>query len=195
MAAESSARPSLRVGDQRQRPVLAGVEGLHVQPDDGLAGILEQRPGAGGEILQPGADGKDHVRLFGEPVCRRRAGHADRRHVERVIVGQRGFSALRLADRNARGLREFRQFAGRLRIEHAAAGDDQRLLRRLQRLGGRGEFGAVRPRTPLRPDAFGKEAFGIVIGFAPARPGRATASPGRIRPDRSAPAWCAQAPE
>jgi hypothetical protein len=37
------------VGDQRQGAVLAGIEGLDVEPDDRLPRGAEQRPGAGGE--------------------------------------------------------------------------------------------------------------------------------------------------
>ena len=33
-----------RIGDERQCPMLGGIEHLRVQPDDGLARILEQRP-------------------------------------------------------------------------------------------------------------------------------------------------------
>ena len=35
-----------------------------------LPGVLEQRPGAGGEILQPRADGEHHVGLLGQPRWR-----------------------------------------------------------------------------------------------------------------------------
>ena len=43
-----------------------------------LPSVLEQRPRAGGEILQPRADRQHHVGLFGEQVGGRRAGDADR---------------------------------------------------------------------------------------------------------------------
>ena len=68
--------------------------------------IAEQRPRAGGEILQPRADGKHEIGLRGERVRGARAGDADRAHVERMIVRQRAFSGLRLGDRNAVALRK-----------------------------------------------------------------------------------------
>jgi hypothetical protein len=99
-------QPFRRIGDQRQCPVLAGIEGLHVEPDDGLAGILEQRPRAGGEILQPRADGQHDVGVFCQPVGGGRAGDADRPHVERMGIRQRRLAALRFGDRNAAARRE-----------------------------------------------------------------------------------------
>ena len=52
--------------------MLGGIEDLRVEADDRLVGILEQRPGAGGEILQPGADGEHDIGLRGRPRWRRR---------------------------------------------------------------------------------------------------------------------------
>ena len=45
-----------RVADQRQRAMLGRVERLHVDADEAPVGVLEQRPGAGGEVGEPRAD-------------------------------------------------------------------------------------------------------------------------------------------
>ncbi len=80
--------PGACIGDQRDAAVLAGIERLHVEADDLHPRVLEQRSRSGGEILQPGADGQDHVRLGGQRVGRRRAGDADGAEAHRMIVGR-----------------------------------------------------------------------------------------------------------
>ena len=47
--------------------------------------ILEQRPGAGGEVLEARADADDHVRFRRERVGRGGAGDADRAEVQRMV--------------------------------------------------------------------------------------------------------------
>ena len=58
---------ALRVADQRDRTVLAGVERRDVELDQpGVA--RHQRARAGGEVLQPGSDGEDQIGLGGKRV-------------------------------------------------------------------------------------------------------------------------------
>ena len=92
-------QPFARIGHQRQGVVLAGIEGLHVQPDQ--IRPAEQSARAGGEILQPRADGEHHIRGLRRAVRRRRAGHADGAEVERMIVRQGALAGLGFGDRNA----------------------------------------------------------------------------------------------
>ena len=86
------------VGDERQRVVLVGVVGGDVDRDDAAVGVLEERPGAGGEVLEAGADGEDDVGGLGDGVGGGGAGDADGAEVERVVVGQGGLAGLGLAD-------------------------------------------------------------------------------------------------
>ena len=177
-----------RVGDQRQRAMLGGVERLHVEADETAGGVLEQRPGAGGEIGEAGADGEDHVGLRGERVGRAGAGDADRAQRQRMVGRRRRFAGLRLGDRNPVLLAEGDQLALGVRIEHAAAANDERLLGRARRSAGRllefvrvgraGGAGDARARRRSSPDSRRPRS---------ARPGRRRASPARIRPGRSAP--------
>ena len=81
--------------------MLGGIEHLGVEADDRLAVILEQRPGTGGEILQAGADGQNHIGLARQFIGCGSSGDADRAHVERVVMRQGGLAGLRLANRNA----------------------------------------------------------------------------------------------
>jgi hypothetical protein len=70
-----------------------------------------------------------------------------------MVVGQRALAGLRLHDRHARGLGELAQRIGRLGIDGAAAGDDQRPPRSPQqrcRLGQRLRLGD-RPANPPDP--------------------------------------------
>ena len=61
--------------------------------------------------------------------------------------------------------REGRERRGRVRIVHAAARDDQRLLRRRDQPRGFRQFARIGPDAALRPDALGEEAFRIVVGL------------------------------
>ncbi len=155
--------PGARVAHQRLRVMLAGIERLHVEADDPPRRIAEQRPGSGGEVLQPRADREHQVGLRGERVGGARPRHADRPHVEQVIVTQRALAGLRLGHRNGVALREGRKRRGRVRIVHAAARDDQRPLRRRDQPRGFGELARIRPHAPRRPDALGEEALRIVV--------------------------------
>ena len=74
----SASSPALASATSGSARCLPASKGLHVQPDDLDAVRLEQRPGAGGEILQPGADRQHDVGLLGQQVGGRRAGDADR---------------------------------------------------------------------------------------------------------------------
>ena len=98
-----------RIGEERSRIVLRRVEGLNVEADDAPVRILEQGPGAGGEILQAGADRDHHVGLFGQRIGRARAGHADSAEAGCVIVRQARLAGLRFTDEDAVFLGESRQ--------------------------------------------------------------------------------------
>ena len=163
--ASSASSPALASATSGSALCLPASKSLSVQPDDLDAVRLEQRPGAGGEVLQPRADRQHHVRLLGEQVGGRRAGDADRAHVERMHVRQARLAGLRLHDRHAVFLGEGLQRRRRLGIKHAAAGDDDRLLRGLERGDRRVELGGVGLRAARRPDTLGEKAFRIVEGL------------------------------
>ena len=127
---------------------------------------LEQGPGAGGEILQAGADGEHHVGLLGERVGGAGAGDADRAHVERMIMGDDALAGLRLADRNAVLRGEGGERLLGLRIQHAAAGDDERLPARAFSAATAAASSSSSGRgAALGPDPLREEALGIVEGL------------------------------
>ena len=158
-------KAGLGVADDRERPVLGGIEAGGVQRDELDVRVGEHGPGAGGEVLQPRADREHDVGIGGERIGRGAADHAERAGIVRVVVRQ----AARPAMVSTTGTRcvsaKLASCLGRERIVHAAAGDDQRPLRLAQRL---------RPRRPAarRPAA----------AAAPARP-----SARRISPDSRTP--------
>ena len=175
------------VADDRQSLMFGRIEGLDVDADQSPIRVLEQSPGAGGEVGEPRADADDHVGLRGERVGRAGPGDADRAHGQRMIDRRRRLAGLRLADRNSALGAEVDQLPLGVGIKDAAAADDERLLRLSSRSpplprsrADRARCGAgdarVRRRSSLdshRPRS--------------ARPGRRRASPARIRPDRSGP--------
>jgi hypothetical protein len=76
-----------------------------------------------------------------------------------MVVGQRPLAGLRLAGRDPGLLAEDTQRLGRLRVDDAAAGDDQRTLRRADQLRSAGKDALVRLRPGDRPDPFVEEPF------------------------------------
>src|ERR1700679_3228129 len=82
-----------------------------------------------------------------------------------MIERQCPFSCLRLAYWNARCTRKLRKRRTRLRVQHAAASDNQRFLRTLYPLGGFVQKTLVATRAWNRPNAFEKKIFGKVEGF------------------------------
>ena len=56
--------------------MLGGIEDLRVEADDGLRPVLEQRPRGGGEILKPGAHGKNEIGVLAHRIGGGGAGDA-----------------------------------------------------------------------------------------------------------------------
>ena len=105
--------------------MLGGVVGADVKRDDLEGARLEQRPGAGGEVLQARADGEQQVSVGGERVRRRSAGDADCAEGERVGFVDRRFAGLRLPRPESHASRQKAASSRRgLGVERAAAGDD-----------------------------------------------------------------------
>ena len=112
-----------RIGHQRQRVVLAGIERLHIQPDQPPP---EQGARPGRKILQPRADRQHAIRRARRVIGGRGAGHADRTEVQRMVLRQHALARLRLAHGDAVAFGEGTQRVLSLGIQHAAAGHDQR---------------------------------------------------------------------
>ena len=134
----------------------------------------ESGPGAGGEVLQPGAERQHHVGLGRQRVGRGRAEHADRARVAGVVVEQdacaRRWSRRRdagAAPRTPASAASARDSARRRRRSAAAA---WRARRRCRRLGDRVTVGprraALRARAARRTEPDSRTP-------RPARPGRA----------------------
>ncbi len=156
-------QPSARVRHQRLGRVLHGVERLRVQPNDAPPVALEQRPGPGGEVLQPRAHREHEVRLGRQRVGRRGAGHADGAHVERVRVRQGRLPGLGLAERQAVRLAELAQRVLGLGVQHAAARNHERLPRGAQQAGRGVQFVLVRAGTARRPQPRLEQAGWVVV--------------------------------
>ena len=86
-------------------------------------------------------------------------------HVEGMAVRQRRFSGLCFDDRNAMPFRKGRKRLAGFGIQHAAAGNDDRLCRCFEHRDRMGQFVRIGMQAARGPDFFVKEAFGIIIGF------------------------------
>ena len=160
--------PATGVGAHRQAAPLERVERVDVDRHEPR--LHEQRIRSGGEVLQPCADRNHHVGLARCIVRGGRAGDADRAQLQRVVPRQRALAGLGLRDGHAMRVDERTQRVRRLRIEHAAACDDQWTLRRADRLGGCGHL-------------FRRRAASRRTGPAPARrTPRASRRPSSARP-------------
>ena len=126
--------------------------------------MRERRPRPGGEVLQAGADGEDHVGLGGKRVGRGRADNPDGAAMDGIVVGERALAGDRLDHGNPALGRKRRNRLLSAGIAHAAARDDERLLRRLQKRGGLGHPVAVGARARDRPDLLLEERRGVVEG-------------------------------
>jgi len=106
--------------------MLHGIEACGVDRNE-LRVRAERRPRAGGEVLQPGADGQHEIRLGRQRVGRRRPGDPDRAHVQRVVPGEAALAGLRFAHGHAVSIDEGAQCFTGFAVQHAAARDDERL--------------------------------------------------------------------
>ena len=61
-------QPTRRIRHQRRAAMLRRVKSVDVEIENAAPRLGEQRARAGGEILQPGADGEDHIRLGGQRI-------------------------------------------------------------------------------------------------------------------------------
>ena len=154
----------LGVADDRQGLVLSGVEAGGVQADE--AGVVgEQRPGAGGEVLQARADRQHHVGLGREMVGRVGAQAADRAGVEGMVVDQDRPAGDGLDHGDTVALGEAGQRRLGTAVAHAAAGDQQRLLGGAQEGCRLFELAQVGARAGDVVDPPVEEAGGIVEGL------------------------------
>ncbi len=155
----------LAVADDGQRHVFRGIVTAHVEADE--FGVLGKGgPGAGGEVLQAGADGQHNIRFPGDLVGAVRPGDANRPDVQRMIVAEVGAACDGFDHRDVRGFGKGGEFRHRIAILHAAARDDHRALRRVQKADRFGHFAGV---GGLRPDvvhATREEFQWIIIGPA-----------------------------
>ncbi len=151
----------LRVADNRHRRVLARVVARGIDRDDRRV-LCEGAPGAGGEILKPGAHGEDHVGLLSDRVGTVRAGDAQRADVERMRGQQVGPPGDGFHHRDRMRLGEGGKLGHGARILHPAAGDDHRPLGRFHQRRGIGDFRDVGADAPDAVHCLVKETLGIV---------------------------------
>ncbi len=151
--------------DEVDRAVLVGVEGLHVDRQQPARRVLEQRPGAGGEVLEPRADTDHQIGRLADDVGAGRTGHTDRAEIQRVVEVHHRLARLRFDNGDAMRRGKGGKSGLGLGVDHPAACDDHGLLCGPDGGDGRGEFGRVGFRAADAPDLRRKEAFGIVEGL------------------------------
>ncbi len=151
-----------RVADHGGREVLRRVEARRVQGHDPCV-VVEEGPGPGDEVVEPGADGEHEVGRPARLVGLVRARDPHRPDVPRVVGDEGGLAGDGLHDRDAVPLREVGQLGLGEGVVHPAAGDEHRTLRAAQRLGGALELPAVgsRPRHAVHDRL--EEALGVVV--------------------------------
>jgi hypothetical protein len=123
--------------------VLRGVELGHVDVDEPDVGIPEGRLRRRREVAVARADADDDVGVGRDAIRGERAGRADGAETRRIVVRKRSLPRLRLADRNPRPLAERAQRIGRLGVDDAAAGDDERPAGAADRVACCGEGGGT----------------------------------------------------
>ena len=113
-----------RVAHHRQRPVLVRVPAASVHRDEfRVSG--KRGPRAGGEILKARSDGEHHVRFGRDRIRRKRADHADRSDMSRVVVRNGRFAGNRFRERHAPLFRERGKLLFRQRILCPASGNNE----------------------------------------------------------------------
>ena len=173
------------VGDEGDAGVLRGVERGDVDVDEPDAVGREQRPRRRREVAPARPDPDDDVGVAGDRVRGRRACGADRAERGRVVVRQRALAGLRLPDRDAGRLDEAPERVGRLAVDDAAAGDDQRPAGRSQQVRRPGRARQDPAPAGARARRARRTARRASRTPRPGRPGAARSSPRRSRPGRS----------
>ena len=140
-----------RVADNHLSALLGRVEGADVDVHEAHVGVLELRLRRGGEVGVAGADADDEVGFFSQRVGRASAGSTDATHSLRVIPVDSSLAGLRVGHRDAGGTRQGAQLVASLGVDGAAAGNDERLRRRLDGLDGAGEGCLVGTNAPNVP--------------------------------------------
>lgn len=120
----------LGVTDHGLREMLIGVEAIGVERNEPNLRITENAPGAGDHIREPSSDIDEDVGVCRKMIAGVAAHDADRGDIERMRMRQGRAAHDRLGDGYAELFRKRRKFLACPGIMDAAAGDDQRLLRR-----------------------------------------------------------------
>jgi hypothetical protein len=143
--------------------MLEGVELRDVDPDEADLVVLKRGLRGGREIAQPRADDQHQVRIASQEIRRLRSRGADAAKRQRVRVGQGALSCLRFTHRDAGGIHQSAEGVGRVAVQDAAAGNDQRPPAGANELGGLLEPIAIRARPRNRPDARLEQRRRIVV--------------------------------
>ena len=152
----------LRVGDERRRKVLGGVIGMQVDRHELAPLAAENRPRAGGEVLEPRAHSDDQVRLCCQFVAAARSGHARRAEVQRVARDDAALAGLGFQHRNVVRLGEGPKRLVGPGIKHATARHDHRALGLGDHPGDVGHLARIGFRPPNSPCARREEVLWVV---------------------------------
>jgi len=141
--------------------VLADRGRVHVNVHD-LGGGREGIHAPSHAVVEPRTDGEDQVRFGDRVVGRRRAVHAEHAEREAVVAGEGAQAHQRHAHRRIGGLGQLAQFLRGVGKDHAAAHEQDRLLRLVQGRSGETNLPRMALRARLvagKADAFVRLAF------------------------------------
>ena len=133
---------------------------------DELRILVKGGPRSGGEVLQAGADGDDHVRLLGNRVGAVRSGHTDGPDVQRMLCQHVGASGDGLDHGDVVSFGEGGQFVDSARVLHATARDDHGTFGVAKGCDRIGDLGCVRRLATNAVHLLFKEFDRVVIGPA-----------------------------
>ena len=155
----------LGVADHGHGMLFVSVPSCGVHGDEANARVLEDRPRARREVLEPRADRHHDIGVLGDGIRRRGPGDPDGTRVVGVVVDEGGFARNRLHHGDAAALGEVGERCHRIGIVNPAAGDDHRLGGAVQRRSCSGHVARVGARTTDVVDPGVEEPRRIVVGL------------------------------
>ncbi len=154
----------LGIGHEAFRPVLGRVIAVDIDRDE-LRPCPEQRPRAGGEVLEPRAHPDHQIGVLRGGIGRRRSVDARGPETHRMALREARLARLRLGHRDLMRRRELGQSVLGLAIDHTAACDDHRALGPLHHLSHTRQFPRSGSGTANAPHAGLEELHRVIVSL------------------------------